>query len=278
MKEGLDISLLESQDTIKRSLAFIANNLSRLVALITFIFAGLVIFTDVQIGDISQKSFGALLLLLTIASYVIYFSMEDAGEKLGEQSDEYKKAREEYLQRLSKIRGEDVATLRVFLKRYSENELEYRREGLLFSNGFSRKEYDSYLNGENFNRRARQVFKRVKAQRAVALTPATLLRKERLHIKNELKSPESTKILVMILKLIPSTLCMAVTVSVVLSFKESLNVISVLDGLLKLSSLPIIGFKGYAQGYNYVRKSLSGWLDTKSGLIDAFLREKGSIG
>ena len=278
MKNGLNISLLDGGEGLKRSLSFIANNLSRLIALITFIFATLIIFTDVKIGDITEKSFGALLLLLIIASYVIYFSMEDAGEKLGEESEEYKTARLEYLERLNKIRTEEISSLRIFLKRYSENELEYRRESLLLSNGFSKEEYEAYLNGEKVNRRARRVFKRVRGQRAVALSPATLLRKERVRIKNELKNPEGMKIPLMLLKLIPSTLCMAFTVSVVLSFKESLDLVSVLDGLLKLSSLPIIGFKGYAHGYNYVRKSLSEWLDTKSGLIDAFLREKEAIG
>lgn len=278
MKDRIDISLLNGDDAVKRSLSFIANNAGRVVAVLTFIFASLIIFTDVTLCDFSLKSFGVLLLLMIIASYIIYFSMEDAGEKLGEESEEYAKAREEYLENLSRIKGEDISSLRDFCKRYSEDELEYRREGILFSLGYSKKEYEAYLNGEPFGKRAVKAFKKVAAQKAVTLTPATLLSKEKTKSKSELKSPESTKIPFMILKLIPSTLCMAVTVSVVLSVKESLDVITVIDGLLKLSSLPIIGFRGYAHGYNYTRKSLSAWLDTKSSLIRAFLKEKSRIG
>jgi hypothetical protein len=118
------------------------------------------------------------------------------------------------------------------------------------------------------------VFNRVKRQRAVELSPRVLLSKEKAKSKSDIKSPEGSKIPLMILKLIPSTLCMIVTLSVALSLKESLDLVSVLDGLLKLSSLPIIGFRGYAHGYNYVRSTLSSWLDTKSSLICAFLKEK----
>ena len=93
MKDRIDISLLNGDDAVKRSLSFIANNAGRVVAVLTFIFASLIIFTDVTLCDFSLKSFGVLLLLMIIASYIIYFSMEDAGEKLGEDSEEYAKAR-----------------------------------------------------------------------------------------------------------------------------------------------------------------------------------------
>ena len=67
---------------------------------------------------------------------------------------------------------------------------------------------------------------------------------------------------------------MAVTVSVVLSAKESLTAVDVIDGLLKLSSLPIIGFRGYSQGYVYTKKNISAWLDTKTSLLTAFLKNE----
>ena len=68
---------------------------------------------------------------------------------------------------------------------------------------------------------------------------------------------------------------MSITISVVLSAKESLDAIAIIDGLLKLSSLIIIGFKGYAQGYTYVKHKLSAWLVIKSRLLRAFLKEEG---
>lgn len=278
MKDRLDISLLDGEDIIKRSLSFIANNVGRVIAVITFLFASLILFTDVELCDFSRKDFGALLVLMLVASYIIYFSMEDAGEKLGEESEEYKKAREEYLSNLKLIKGEDICLLRDFCKRYSEDELKYRRDNILFSLGYTRSEYEAYLNGEECQKRAVRAFKKVKRQRAITITPTSLLSKEKINSKSELKSPESTKFIFMILKLIPSTLCMAVTVSIVLSAKDSLTLISVIDGLVKLCSLPIIGFRGYAHGYNYVRKSLSAWLETKSALIGAFLKEKSAVG
>ena len=277
MKEKLDISLLESEDFVKRSLSFVANNVGRVIAILTFLFASLVIFTDITLCDFSQKSFGTLLLLMIIASYVIYFSMEDAGEQLGEDSEEYRRAREGYLEKLKLIGGEDIQSLRGFCKRYAEDELKFRRESILFSYGYTKEEYEAYLLGEKSNKKALRVFKKVDRQRAVALTPASLLSKEKGKSKSELKNPEHGKIPIMILKLLPSTFCMAITVSVVLSAKESLDFITVIEGLVKLLSLPIIGFRGYSHGYNYVRKNLSAWLDLKTSLISVFLKEKSEL-
>ncbi len=278
MKDKLDVSLLDSGDLFKRAFSFIANNAGRVIALLTFFFASLIIFTDVELCDLSAKTHGMLLLLMVIASYIIYFSMEDAGEKLGEESEEYKRAKDEYLANLTLIKGEDIGKLREYCKNYSEQELEYRRESVLFALGYSKEEYEAYLCGKECNKRAVRAFRKVESLKAISLTPSSLLSKERVKSKSELKSPESTKILLMLLKLLPSTLCMAVTVSIVLSAKDSLSVITVIDGLVKLSSLPIIGFRGYAEGYNYAKKSLSAWLETKSALICAFVKEKSRIG
>lgn len=274
MKSKIDISILESADIIKKGCSFIANNAGRVIALITFIIASLVIFTDVSFCDFSAKSFCTVMVLILIASYIIYFSLEDAGEKLGEESEEYIKAKESYLSILSDIGGEKIEPLRVFCKDYSLRELEYRRENLLISAGLTRAEYERYKSGEKCSKGDIRVFKRVEKQRAVTLTPSMLLTKERLNLKSELKNPESTKFFHLFLKLIPSTICMAVTVSVVLSAKESLTAVDVIDGLLKLSSLPIIGFRGYSQGYVYTKKNISAWLDTKTSLLTAFLKNE----
>ena len=76
----------------------------------------------------------------------------------------------------------------------------------------------------------------------------------------------------MLLKMIPTTVCTLVTVSLVLKVKSDMNAAVIIDGILKLSSLPIIGFKGYAAGYNYARGTLRLWTETKSRLLDAFLK------
>lgn len=274
MKTKLDISLLESGDVFKKGCAFIANNAGRVIATLTFLIAALVIFTDVSFQDLRSESFCSLMVIIIIASYIIYFSLEDAGEQLGEESEEYVAAREKYLSLASRVGGERLEELRVFCREYSEGELEYRKDQLLLTLGYSRSEYEKYKSGEACDKKALSAFRRADRLKAVALSPISLLSKDRPTKKSELKNPESTKLLYMLLRLLPSTLCMTVTVSVVLSAKESLGVIEVIDGLLKLSSLPIVGFKGYSHGYNFVRRSVSAWLDTKSALIEAFLSKE----
>ena len=64
---------------------------------------------------------------------------------------------------------------------------------------------------------------------------------------------------------------MIFTVSVMISLKENLTVAGVIEILLKLSTLPVIGLRGYAQGYEYATESERGWLDIKSRLLDSFL-------
>ena len=39
-------------------------------------------------------------------------------------------------------------------------------------------------------------------------------------------------------------------------------------------TLPIIGFKGYASGYSFVRNSLTPWMETKTRILEEFSREK----
>lgn len=275
MKNSLDISLLEGGDLFKKGCSFVTNNIGRVVASITFIIAALVLFTDISFCDFSAKDFGTLLLLMLIASYISYFSLEEAGEKLGEDSSEYKSANEEYLNAVSLVGVEHIERLRKFCGEYARGELEYRRESMLISKGYTKDEYNSYKAGGSFDKRARRVFKRVERQKIVSLDASSLLSREKSRKSRELENPESTKLLSMILKLIPSTVCMSITISVVLSAKETLDAIAIIDGLLKLSSLIIIGFKGYAHGYTYVKHKLSAWLVTKSRLLRAFLKEEG---
>lgn len=275
MKNSLEFSLLEGGDLFKKGCSFITNNVGKVVAAITFVIAALVLFTDISFCDFSAKEFGTLLVLMLIASYISYFSLEEAGEKLGEESPEYKSAKEEYLKTVSLVEAGHIDRLRKFCQEYVMDELEYRRECMLISKGYTKDEYNSYKAGGSSDKRARRVFKRVERQKILSLDASSLLSREKSRKSRELENPESTKLLSMILKLIPSTLCMSITISVVLSAKESLDAIAIIDGLLKLSSLIIIGFKGYAQGYTYVKHKLSAWLVIKSRLLRAFLKEEG---
>lgn len=67
---------------------------------------------------------------------------------------------------------------------------------------------------------------------------------------------------------------MSVTVSVILTAKEGLDAATVIEGILKLSTLPVVGFRGYANGYSYVRKSFIPWIETKKRLLEAYNEKK----
>ena len=106
------------------------------------------------------------------------------------------------------------------------------------------------------------------------LTPTLLLGSERSSTRSELESPEKRKFPMLVLKLIPSTLCMLVTLSVILTAKEEMTSADILNGILKLSALPLIGFRGYASGYSYAKHSLTDWLKTKTDILESFINKK----
>ena len=64
---------------------------------------------------------------------------------------------------------------------------------------------------------------------------------------------------------------MIFTVSVMISLKDNMSAASVIEALIKLSTLPIIGLKGYSAGYEYVTESEIEWIETKTRLLDSFL-------
>ncbi len=275
MKSSFEVSLLESGEIFKKGYLALAGNAGRAVALITLVISALVLFTEISFCEFGSKSFTSTVCVMLLASYLMYFSMEDAGEKLGEDSEEYKSSRQNYTELTTRISGDDIFALREFCKSYSEEERAYRRASYLMRHGLSEEDCKRYKSGDMYSKRAKRVLKRAERIKAVSLSPAMLLSHERRHSKSELSNPEHTKLLHMLLKLVPTTLCMLLTVSVVLSAKESLNAAAVIDGLFKLSSLPVIGFRGYASGYSYTRHTLPSWLETKTRLLDAFLAKKG---
>ncbi len=272
MKSSFELSLLESGEIFKKGFASLAANAGKVIACITLIVSALVLFTDISFAELGGKSFTSTLCIMLLASYLMYFSMEDAGERLGEESEEYRSAKEKYIALSSKIEGGKISDLRDFCKSYSAEELEYRRCAYLMRFGYSPEDLISYENGVKFPKKAENVFKKAKKIKPVPLSPKQLLTVEGGGAKSELQSPEHTKLLYMLLKLLPTTLCMLLTVSVALTVKENMNAATVIDGIFKLSSLPIIGFRGYSSGYGYAKHKLPAWLDTKARLIDAFLK------
>ena len=266
-----DDMLLDSSELIKKASKTIICNMGKIIAIFVFLIMLAVTFTDVSFLGIFTESFASSLLLLITSSYIIYFSLEDAGENYGEETAEFKKANSRYTALRERISGSDIDYLREFCEEYSKRDLEYRKKSLLLSYGISEKEVEAYEICNISDKKVIRILKKRNRLRAVPLTPRILLSREASSRRSELENPEKRKIPILILKLIPSTVCMMITLSVMLSAKDGLTATDVLNGLLKLSALPLIGFKGYSAGYSYVKHNISLFLETKANILESFL-------
>ena len=274
MNNKFDTAILDSGDFMRRAGLAILNNAGRAVTFITLAVASLVTFTDISFGGFGAKNFTTLVVIMLVASYLIYFSMEDSGEKAGEDSEEFKTAVKRYCEAREKIGADKISALREFCKEYSRAELEYRRESLLMSYGENKEDFERFLNdGCKFSKRKMKIFKKVARLRAVELTPKTLLTYEHVKSRSELSNPEIFKLLKLALKLVPTTLCMLLTISIIPTLKEDMTASAVIEGILKLSSLPVIAFRGYSAGYFFARRSKCLWIETKARLLEAFCKE-----
>ena len=272
MKNTFDSTILDTGRVIKRGYSFFLENAGKTVALLTGFIVTLVTFTEVGLCDVGTADYTSTLILMLIASYIIYFSLEESGEKLGRESEEYRTAAEEYSKRRKILREADVYELRSFLYDYAREELLYRQKNTLMAKGFSTKDYEAWQKGEKFPHRAVRTFRAVKRMRPVKLTPKQLLTRERAEGRSELTSPEGRKLFTLIVKLIPSTVCMIFTLSIMLGAKDGMTAEFIIESLLKLSCLPVIGLKGYTQGYAYAKGDLVLWIETKTRLIDTYIK------
>ena len=270
----IEDGLIAADVLTKKSGAAIIKNTGKIVAVITLIVATLLTFTDVALSSFESEEFTATLAVMLIASYLMYFSLEDAGEKLGLESDDYIKARSEYDGMRALISGNDIPALRDFCTRYTAEELKFRQRCLLLDLGYSESEYEAYLSGESIDKARRRAFRRVKRLRSANLTPNSLLSGTRKPQASELSDKSRFKLLRMGIKLIPTAICTVVTVSVILTVKNGLTASDIIESILKLSSLPIIGCRGYAAGYGYVKSVEIPMLGTKKRIIEAFISEK----
>ena len=272
--QKLEDGLLYASSIPKNAGTVIIKNSGKIIAAITALIAVLLTFTDVRFLGVSAKEFTANLFIMTVAAYLMYFSMEDAGEKLGEEAEEYVETKNALSELIGKVSGEDIALLRKYCNGYSTDELKYRREGYIVANGYTPEEFYRWQSGECFSRRTERVFRRAERCKSISLTPITLLSADGYERRSELKDPTRYKIPKMIVKLIPSTVCMAVTVSVMLTMKDGMSWAAVIEGLLKLASLPIISFKGYAAGYNHTKEAKLSWMKTRIKILEAFMKDK----
>lgn len=269
MNKSFDDLLVGGDAFIKNGIGYALANLSKIIAVLTLSMACLVTFTDIAVCGIKRETYLSMLAVMIIAAYMIYFSMLDVGEKKGEESEEYRSAIKRYEGARVKISGDMMPKLRTFCEEYSMAELEARRRMRLMSYGFCADEFAA-REGTG-SKRARRIFKRIERMHARPLTPRILLNSDKRNVRSELCNPERGKLIRSFLKLVPSTVCMCVTVSVVLSFKDGMTAADVINGILKLSALPIIGIRGYTAGIVYTGVSKSAWLETKARILESFI-------
>ena len=249
----LEDGLIAADALTRRGSAAIIKNAGKIIAVITVIITVLLTFTDITFSSFSSAEFTSNLIIMMIASLLMYFSLEDSGEGLGRESQEYADCISKYNSARERIGGEDIQPLRAFCAEYTARELAYRRKCLLNNAGYSEEEYDEYNRGGSVSKEALAVFKRVKRMRTAHITPAFLLSGSEKSKRSELGDPTRFKLLKMSVKIIPTLVCMCVTVSMILTMKDGLSAADIIESLLKLSSLPIIGFRGYSAGYGYIK-------------------------
>ena len=269
-----ETDLLDVGGMMRQGYSYFITNGGKIIAILTLAVAVMVMFTDVRFSTASSYELIITLVMMLIASYIMFFSLENAGERLGEEEEGYVAALERYKAVRAKISATDIIPLRAFCNDYSREELEYRRLSLLTEYGYTVEEYRDYLGGAEVSKRAKRAFKKCDRLRSVTLSPKSLLSCERTTFSSELINPERYKFPYLILQLVPSSLCMAFTVSVILHTKDGLDASSVMDGIFKLTALPIIGLRGYSEGYSFVKNGKSAWLETKSRLLETFLSDK----
>lgn len=273
MSKDFETALLEADGAVKSGIAAIIGNLGKTVAVITLAVACLVTFTDVSLIGVNTEKYATSLAVMVISSYVMYFSLLDVGGERGRESAEYVKAKERYDATRVKLSGDMMPALRDFCVEYSRAELEYRRCEYLMYYGLCDSDIKSFKDG-----REKRIRRRSSRLRAVTLSPAMLLSTQKNVKRGELYNPERGKILKSFVKLLPSTLCTCLTVSVVLSVKDGMTAEDVLNGLLKLAALPIVGIRGYVDGLVFAEKNESAWLRTRTMILESFLKKITAIG
>ena len=267
-------ALFESGELMKRGARAIVENVGKTVALLTLLAAALVLFCEVSLSDLKGERFTTTLLVMLIASYLMYFSMHDTGRESGRRCDEYKCASERFKSLASRIEGRDLPALRTFLTSYASDEARYERGAILLRGGYSYEEYEAYKNGGACDKKARRVFRKADKVKAVAPSPTALIESGAEKRRRGMRDPESTRLLCSFLRLLPMTACSLFTVSVMLTAKDGMNAADAIEAVIKIASLIIVGLRGYLAGYRYERVTVPLWLESRSRLLDAFLKEK----
>ena len=272
-ERGLLEGTLEIGNLGKR---LITENIGKAIAILTAILAVLATFLDVALPELSLRSITTEVILLLIAAYVIYFSLYESGESEGRGSEAYKAARVSYEDIRRKIDGRAVEELREFCLEYAKEELIYRRRQVLVSEAVSEEEYEAYKKGGVCEKTNIRLFRRIDRMKAHAINPRDLVECEVGASSATIRNPKRGKPLAIFIKLIPITLSMLFTVSMIITAKDGLDLAGVMSGIIKLGCLPIVALRGYVGGYAYSAETLVGWYNARRDLLATFLdrREK----
>ena len=249
----------------------IMSGIGKLVAAICAAIAVLVTFTDITFGGLGTKEMTTVLAVLLVSAYVIYFSLEESGERRGEETEEFRTAQNRHRELCSRLTPEMLPELRSYLTDYTLEEAASRRRTLLMRAGYTEEDYNAYKSGARVKWSARRIMRRADKIEPAAISPGDLLSQGKPKNRGELYNPEPRAKMRMLLNLLPTTVCMLVTVSVMLNLKESLGPAEIFEGLMKLSALPIIGARGYVCGFSFAKDVRASWLETKSRLLTGFL-------
>lgn len=271
MRNELDSAFLEADRLIKRGKRTLAENAGKTVAVITAAVTVLVTFTEVGIGGFLTSGSLTDALILIIASYLMYFSLGDAGKRTAMATEEFRAASAALDNARGRVGGEMIGELRQFCLDYSSSELEYRKRRMAKELGLS----DSDLRSPP-DRRTKRLKRRLNRQKMLKITPRMLLCGAEYEGNTELTAPQGARAKRTVKTLLPSTAAMLFTVSVILSTKDGLTAAAVAEGLLRLSCLPIIGLRGYTDGYGLALGAELSWIRARVRLLDAFLKGKGA--
>ncbi len=255
----------------KDGYSYLINNAGKIIALITVIICATVTFTDVSLTAFGSESFTVNLFIMLLASYIMYFSLEGSGQRLGEESEEYISASKKYKEVRSRITPDMTERLRDFCLDYSFKDAEYRRRLVLMEAGLSEQDYIEYKSGRQFGSAAKRALKKCERIKPPSLTPTLLLSSDRADHKDSLRGLYRSRLISVLSGLLPTTLGSLFTVSVILTAKGELTPSVIIEGIVKLSALPIIGFKGYSAGYAFVKRTKVSRMLTKAEILEEFL-------
>ena len=119
MRKGTHSDLLELGGMMSRGYSSLIAGAGKVIAVITLVIAVLVTFTDMAFSGFGSKNFTSTLIVMLLASYMMYFSLEDSGEREGEESEEFITSDKRYLNVRSRITPDLIDPLRAFCLEYS---------------------------------------------------------------------------------------------------------------------------------------------------------------